>query len=377
MQRPKTAALWAATAWSCLAGTAGALPLERDPFDPTILFSEGDRLQFEFNTFDPDVRGDQLVTLAPGSVAGTSSGDIIGRENSLRSTLKWDQTERLSFAIELSQPYVSDIAYPTGTGFYTQGTSATLDTDALTFMGNYDFGNGFSAHGGLRVQRIEATTAVPALGNYRVESDRDMALGWALGVSWERPERAQRVTLTYTSAIDHDVGITESILSPLGPVTQRSETTFRTPDAISLYAQTGITPRTLVFARARYVGVTDTVSDPQLFVGTTGRPILDYDENAWNLQLGVGYRVNERLGLLGAIVYEDEADENVGQFGPTSGQKGIAVGARYDFGAVEVSGIVAYSRAGDATVTNANGQPRARFEDVDATRVTLGVTYKF
>ncbi|GAB5436920.1 hypothetical protein [Falsiruegeria mediterranea] len=87
-------------------------------------------------------------------------------------------------------------------------------------------------------------------------TDAPVDFGYALGVAWERPDIAARVSLTYSSAMEHTLLESES-LNPPPPVpagtlvTVPASSTIETPQSVNLDFQTGIAPDTLLFGSVR------------------------------------------------------------------------------------------------------------------------------
>lgn len=166
----------------------------------------------------------------------------------LGAAYKADINDRLSYAIIYDQPFGADVDYPTGTGYFA-AYPAEFESHAITGLLRYKFQNNFSVHGGLRVQSVEATAAVPFVAYYRVSGDRDIGVGYVIGGAYERPDIALRVALTYNSGIKHDVQTSESFG---GVPIPGSNTEIETPQSVNLDFQTGIAQDTLLFGGIRW-----------------------------------------------------------------------------------------------------------------------------
>ena len=211
-----------------LASTAAvhAGGIDRSGQSINALFESGRYAEFSFGHIDPSTSGTSTMAVPPPSLANVSSGDMTSSYLQFGAAYKADINDKLSYAIIYDQPFGADVDYPTGTGYYAQGSQADLDSHALTGLLRYRMNDNFSVHGGVRVQSIEATATVPfvtattgpfAGAPYRVDGDRDVGVGYAVGFAYEKPEIAMRVSLTYNSKIKHDLDTTEnSVLG--GPI---------------------------------------------------------------------------------------------------------------------------------------------------------------
>lgn len=380
------------------AGAAGAQGLDRSGQNINVIFEEGDYAELSFSYAAPDVDGQDLAIFG-----GRESGDVAGNFFNGALAYKQQVTDAFSFALIADQPYGANIDYAaagaTTGSIALGGTEAVLDSSSLTALGRYEFGNGFSVHGGPRVQQFNARirlegAAYGALSGYEADLDADTGFGWQAGVAYERPDIALRVALTYFSEIDHDVDTVESIpaavLAGLGaagvtlPPLFTSETEVTTPEAINLDFQTGIAPDTLLFGGIRYAKFSEVIVSPTAFdlavdplaPNTT---IVGIDD-VTTYRLGVGRRFNDQFSGLISIAYTDRGDDDlVSPLAPTDGSIGLTIGGAYNVNdQVTISGGLNYTRVGDARPeTGTPDVARANFEDNDVLGVGIRVGYRF
>ena len=361
---------------------SGALDRTGQPIDP--LFEPGGYAELSFGSASPDVSATQVVTVptAQGEIpAGSNSGDLTESFSTVGLAVKRDFTDRFSGALIYDQPFGADVSYPVQP-YFAAGSTATVDSDALTALLRYRMDNGFSVHGGLRYQRIEGSVTIPFVAApvgptanrpYTNDSDRDEGLGYVAGFAYERPEIALRVALTYSSEVSHRLRTVEG-----GPIPAVSTTSFETPQSVRLDFQSGVATDTLVFGSIRWADWDDFEVAPQSYSDprVTGAPLLFYPEDITTYTIGVGRRFTERLSAAVSVSYEDQYDEFVSNLGPTAGIAAIGLGATYAFDQVEVTGAVQYGRIGDAN-TAARGAQVAEAEDNDVVAVGLQLAYRF
>ena len=237
-----------AAAIGAAATTAHAGGLERSPQSMAVLFEEGRYLEFSFSYVAPDVSGNSVAL-------GGDSGSMLDSYINLGASYKADLNDTLSYAIIFDQPYGATTAYPGTFGvdpYRFAGSTASVKSNALTGVLQYNMDSGASVYGGLRAQSLQAEANLPVLGGYTIDSDPDYTLGYMVGAAYEKPEIALRVALTYHSETSHDLTLTETgALAPSGPETRTEE--VKLPQALNLEFQSGVAEDTLVFGSVRWV----------------------------------------------------------------------------------------------------------------------------
>ncbi len=291
--------------------------------------------------------------------------------------------DQVSVALIYDQPFGAEIAYP---GFGTPapaglpffGGNATVETDALTFVGRYEFGNGFSVHGGLRAMRAEGSiyTSVSSPLFNQLTGDSDTGYGYLVGAAYERPEIALRVALTYNSAIDLDFTATEQLIiptsgTPFAPA-GRSNFTVEFPESINLEFQTGIAQDTLLFGSIRHA-----FWDGFNLTTPVGQ-YVNFTSDTTTYNIGIGRRFNENWS--GSISYTHRTDGTIPSdtaLAPTTGLDSITLAGRYENeNGLVISGGVTYGMPGDQIVNNSLVGP-VNFTDNEVVGFGLRVGFRF
>lgn len=341
------------------AGSAVASGVERSTQSVGILFEEGKYAEVSFSYFNPDVSGSSAI-LGPT----LSSGDMLASFTNLTLGYKQALSDRLDIAIVLDQPIGANVDYPNGTNYPIQGTTADLQSNAITGFLRYKLPSNFSVIGGVRAMRTsgEATITTPpdqSAPPYTLETSTETDFGYVVGIAWEKPEIAARVALTYNSAITHDFVATESSPFTGGlPV----ETTFSTeiPESINLEFQTGIAADTLLFGSIRWVNWTEFTIDPDEYrVVYPEYALVEYDSDRITYNLGLGRKFNETWSGAVLFGYEESNGKITGNLGPNDGYRSVGLALTYTQGNAKVTGGVRYAEIGDATTRSLNGD----FED--------------
>lgn len=350
--------------------SAYAVGLDRSGRPTGLIFEPGNVVEFSFGYTEPSIDGADATTSPTGN---------IGDDFLLWGAgIKYELNEKISFGLIVDEPYGADIFYgPTAP--VLAGTSAVVDSSAVTAFGRYKFTENFSAHGGIVYQNLGGFVSLgglayaPAgLNGYNATFNNDDAFGYMVGVAYEIPEIALRVALTYHSEIDHDLTTSEAIgTTSIGP---QSITEVTTPETIELAFQTGVAPGTLVFGSVRFSHYSVTAVRP---VGLGGASLTDL-ENAWDAELGIGRRFNEKWSGSISIGWEQQGEDNmVSPLGSTNGATFLTVGAAYQVtDNVRVSGGVRFTQFGDA-IPSVGGNPVGSFTDNSAISAGLRVQYTF
>jgi long-chain fatty acid transport protein len=355
MKRSLTTALAVAAA----ATSAHAGGVERSTQSVAILFEQGRYAELSFGTFSPDVSG----------TLGVSSGDMASTYNTYSLGYKMDLGERMDFALIIDQPIGANVAYPAGTGYPLQGSTAKLTSSAITALLRYQFENNVSVYGGLRYQTVKGVVSLPTVGAYTLNTNYDSEVGYVVGIAWEKPEIAARVALTYNSAITHSLESTET---GFGPGTTNAGFETEVPQSVNLEFQSGIAKDTLLFGSIRWQEWSAFVIDPPRYALPT--PLVAYASNRVTYNLGIGRRFNDNWSGAVTLGYEPSDGALTGNLGPTDGFKSIGLAATYTMDNVKITGGVRYVDIGDAV---ANVGPGAQFTGNSGVGIGIRVGYTF
>ena len=160
------------------------------------------------------------------------------------------------------------------------------------------------------------------------------------------------MALTYHSKIKYDLdtdGVHRS-----RPATQDTETDVDTPQSVTLDFQTGVAPKTLVFGYdplGRLVGVLD---QPAALRGRRPRrcsasraPLVDYADDWWTYNLGVGRQLTDALAGSFSLTYEPDVGGEMTSLGPYDGRTTGTAALTYEVGQFDITGGLTYGVLGD------------------------------
>lgn len=331
------------TLCGCALGCAAfAGGIDRTGQSVAAIFEDGDYAEFRLGVISPNVSG---------SGGGNDTGNVLESYVQWSAAYKRDVTDAFSMAVIIDQPFGANTKYPTGTGYPGAGAEAELKTMAATFLGNYSLDGGFSIHGGVRAQSMSADSQVPFAAGYTGTSDTDYGFGYVVGVAYEKPEIAARVSLTYSSAIDHTFETTETNTHPLVPSPTTTDTDVSTPQSVNLEFQTGIMEDTLLFGSVRWVEWTKFDITPQGYQTISSGSLVSYDNDTITYSLGVGRRFSDAWSGAVTVGYEKSNGGLSANLGPTDGRTSVGVGATYTSGNMKLTGGLSYIKIGDANTS--------------------------
>jgi long-subunit fatty acid transport protein len=228
-------------------------------------FESGNYAEFTFARLNADVSGQvqNQAALAEIGVTDFSTGNFVEDRNFIQAALKFQLHPKVSLGLIFDQPFGVDIQYhyrpDTMIGpIEIEATEIAFDSDNITSLFGYQLNPAWQIYAGLALQSFEGDLQVfgqsfSFLNGYRAEFEQDYAFGWLTGFSYQIPEYALRTSLTYRSAIKHQVHVNEYIQNYPINFTTADKTTIETPTSINLDFQTGLSQNNLLYASLRWV----------------------------------------------------------------------------------------------------------------------------
>ena len=327
MSKMKTGVL-AALLTSTTALTASA-DIDRAGHNISVLFEEGNYAELSFGLISPDVKGTFNHPIGGPMPLSQSATDYTVKT----FAYKHQFSDALSVALISDEPYGATIQYvdpPIAPGM------AEVNSHALTAVARYNFGNGFSVHGGIRGEKLEGQIiSTPGL----LTAEGDYEIGGLIGASYERPEIALRVSLTYYSSIDHELDGAHNLVPTTATVT--------TPERLHLDFQTGIAENTLLFGSIHYAAWGGISLDS----GGGATNWVNFPDDTTDFTLGVGRRLSDALSASITLGYEEGAPTGTTFLAPAGTRKSIGLGVSYQVTEnVKISGGVRYIEFSDKVV---------------------------
>lgn len=332
--------------------------------------------------------GQEKVRQAEAAIAANPA-----LESSLRPTINEGKAEIAAGKKQLA-PLEGLNDYAASQLTNTEGTNVEVRSENITAILGAKFGANkeFQVYGGPVAQRVQADVKLrgnaygPATG-YTAHISPDQDYGWLAGVSYSKPEIALKAALTYRSEIDHNAKISE--VYPIGSVlgvnpVQRGIIELTTPKSVNFDFQTGINPTTLATAKVRWVPWSDFAIVPPLYndiskgsYGPKGLPLVSYDDDQWQVELGMAKRLSPALALSGTVGWDSGAGDPTTSLGPIDGYYSVGLGAKYNLNpnwAVSAGGK--YLWFGDAKGQLPTKQIVGDFEDNNGYILGLKLSYQ-
>ena len=274
-----------------------------------------------------------------------------------------------------------------------EATKVEVRSESLTALMGMKFGQNkeFQVYGGPVAQRLKADVklrgdAYDLATGYNLNVNADTDYGWVAGLQYSKPEIALKAALTYRSEIDHSVTASEFMpLAALGGANPQQDTRMEvtTPESVNFDFQTGINPTTLATAKVRWVPWSDFAITPPLYNEATkarfpkGLDLVSYDDDQWQVELGLAKRVADNLAVSGTVGWDSGAGNPVTSLGPIEGYYSVGLGAKYDITknwAVSAGGK--YLMFGDAKGQIPSGDIVSKFEDNDGFALGVKLSYQ-
>ena len=366
------------------ASVAQAGGIDRSGQSVAVLFEQGNYFEASLGSVSPMVSG---VGTALSPSPGGNSGDMAASFLQAGAAYKHSFGNGFDAALIFDQPFGANVDYPATQPYFARGTTAEITTNALTAVLKYSFPSNLSIFGGLRYQTFGAQADVPFVtagpatpgvvapgATYTANGSTDDALGYLVGVAYEKPEIALRVALTYNSKIKHSLATVETSAFG-GPVT--SDTQINTPQSVNLEFQSGVAADTLVFGSVRWVDWSNFEIAPAVYGVLTGAPLVSYAKDTYALSLGIGRKLNENWSVAATLGYEKGIGGFAANLGPTDGYASVGLGATYTRDNVKVTAGIRYVDIGDTETTLGGGVAASSFRSNHALGVGLKVGYTF
>lgn len=358
--------LMGATALAMVGGASYAGGIDRSGQGVNILFEEGNYAQITFSVVNPNVDAQPNETLAAVPIPGATipAFDVAQSYSDFSLGYKHEVNDKLDIAIIYDNPFGAHVDYGLN-GNLLQGGMAEVNTNALTGLLQYQLGNGFSVHGGIRLLEVDGVIN-NSLGLLDASSDIDF--GGVVGVAYEKPEIALRVALTYSSSIAADLSGTRSDNDGSNPAARDLTVDF--PESVNLDFQTGVAANTLVFGSIRWVGLSGTD------VNTVDGEWVNFEDDVTTYNLGIAQRINDKLSLALRFGYEAPGTRPSNTaLSPSTGSRSIGIAGTYQLNeTISLSGGITYAKLGDQSflLNNPLLPPGAGYDYQDSDAIGVG-----
>ena len=347
-----------------VASAASAAGLDRSGQDITAFLQDGTYAEAVYTYIDADVSGHDNAYVGSDKNTyqqGKKIDDIAESYDFFRYGVKADINDTFSVGVLYDEPFGAAADYTGDNNFVNangEGTNVEVRTESITGILGAKFGQNknFQVYGGPVAQRVKADVklrgpAYEAANGYTTNINADQDYGYIAGVAYSKPEIALKASLTYRSEIEHNAQASEiypvvgsglipaPVVSALGLSTNRVDSIeITTPESVNFDFQTGINPTTLATAKVRWVPWNDFAIVPSLYNDVSkistqddkGLALVSYDDDQWQVELGLAKRVAPALAISGTVGWDSGAGNPVTSLGPIEGYYSAGLGAKYN-----------------------------------------------
>ena len=386
--------LTVAVAALSIASVASAAGLDRSGQDITAFLQDGTYAEAVHTYIDADVTEEHE--------SGNKIDDIAEDYYFFRYGVRSDINETFSIGILYDEPFGAAADYSGKNDFVShepnpnfggliqpngEETNVEVRTESITGILGAKLGMNkeFQVYGGPVAQRVKADVklrgkAYGLADGYTTHISADQDYGWLAGVAYSKPEIALQAALTYRSEIDHTLPISESF--PALAFQQKNpnragKIDITTPESVNFDFQTGINPTMLATAKVRWVPWSDFAIVPPLYNEASNLSLVSYDEDQWQVELGLAKRMTPALAVTGTVGWDSGAGNPVTSLGPIEGYYSAGLGAKYNVTenwAVSAGGK--YLWFGDAEGQIPNKNIVSDFEDNDGFALGMKLSYQ-
>jgi long-subunit fatty acid transport protein len=263
-------------------------------------------------------------------------------------------------------------------GYCSIVPSADVTAHSIALLGKYSINDNISVLGGLNRYDVETSTVTTVAGHYVVSGDE---MAPVVGAAYENKEIALRVELMVQAETDMTLSA-KSSLSPLDPTAPSniSGAKLVIPQTMTLTFQSGIAEDTLLFGSIHKADwKTAQIAIPANATHASGA-VTNVDSDFANrtaYSIGIGRKLSDSISVLGSYATEDGGGAtSTDPFTLTDGSQTIALGARYTYENMTVSGGYSYTKVGDVKMTHATGLT-SDYKDNKVTGIGLKIGFSF
>ncbi len=344
---------------------ASAGGLDRSGQSISPLFEDGTYAELSYGYVVPSVSG-----TAAAVFGGGASGSVAPEYSMTSLAFKTDVNDKISLAFIMDSPFGANIDYTTA-GYPISGTSAHVNTSAITVLGQYHINENISVFAGPRLVTADGTYTQVNGGTtvYDASYESDSDTGYVVGAAYEIPDIALRAALTYSSETNFAMaGSGTSLGGSVGDLTATM------PQSINLDFQTGVAANTLAFANIRWANWSAaTIDDANTAFFNGDGNLSSYANDVMTYTVGIGRRFSDNFAGQIAVGYEAATGDPASDLSPTDGFTSVSIGGAYTLDSgLEISGGVKYVWLGDATT-----EIGSTFEGNTAIGYGLKVSYNF
>ena len=350
--------------------------------DTHIPFAIFNYVSISFGRFEPDVTDDFYAT----------EGSMYNDRSATTLTFKTQINDKISIGVAKYKSAEISLDYAESTALGGAVTPVTVDltVDTLALLGRYELNDNLSMIGGLKYSTGSGGGNVLVAPEGTIQAQDDSVLGGIVGVSFEKPEIALRISGTYQAKQDMAHPTTTNLGA--GPI-DLENTKSALPESFTIDFQSGIAPNTLLFGSIHRAFWSDAHisfwTQPNTGgldgVGNlTNPPNGEYVQkstwtNTTSLSLGIGRKLSDQWAVSASFNYEGSSEPTGGSLlSTTDGVRGITLGGKYTLDDITISAGINHSKLGNKAVSVAAfGGATGNFNNNSVTTIGFKIGQNF
>ena len=268
-------------------------------------------------------------------------------------------------------------------GYCSIVPSADVTAHSIALIGRYSINDNISLLGGINRYDVETSTVTTVAGHYVVSGDE---MAPVVGAAYENKEIALRVELMVQPETDMTLSAASSVAAAV-PTTALTGATLVIPQTMTLNFQSGIAEDTLLFGSIHkadwdtaQIAIPANTAGVNPTTGALDQAVTNVDSDFANrtaYSIGIGRKLSDSISVLGSYATEGGGGAtSTDPFTLSDGSQTLALGARYTYENMTISGGYSYTKVGDVTVTHATGLT-ATYADNKVTGIGLKIGFSF
>lgn len=329
-----------------------AAALEQSHQSVSAFLQENNYAEITLLYLEPNVSGQvqyqqQLRELG---VTDFSTGDLVESKHFINAGLKLQLSPQLSFGLLFDQPFGGWVNYQYTPEIYAEkieieSSHIQFDSRNMTALIGYQPTPRWNFFTGISWQDFKGYLEVfgqdyAVFNGYSVAFERDSALGWLTGFSYQIPEYAFKTAVTYRAKIKHRLNTYEHTQHTLLNLVPENQSVVETPQSVNAHLQTAISTHNLVYADLRWVNWSDFSIQPPQFNAViaayapyvpeiSGYQLISYPKDQWSAKIGWAHRWTPTWVSFIESSWDSGTGNTVSTLNPSDGFSSFGTGVVY------------------------------------------------
>lgn len=284
-----------------------------------------------------------------------STGNLINDYLFLNGAFKLQIQPQFSFGIIYDQPFEMNVSYQYAPHSLVgnqllESAKLKFNSHNITSLLGYQPTKNWNMFGGVNYQTLQGEinfsgASYSVFDGYEANFRKSTATGWLTGLSYQIPKYAFKSTLTYRSAIKHNVQVNELVSGEKIIFAPSVSTEIKTPQSVNLDFQVGLNENNLFYSSFRWVNWRNFDIQPTQFgavveYAAKAYPeyiqkfnLIDYRKDQRSAKIGIAHKFTEQWMTTLDASLDSGSGNSAATFSPSDGYSSLALGAIYNFSA--------------------------------------------